>query len=164
MEPPRGSRLGLLTTAIAFMTSLRRRIDGRVQITTDGHGAYIPAVEAAFGSEADFAMLVKVTGEGKARVVTGAPQHAISTSLVERHNLTIRMGVRRYGRKTNAHSKATDFHRWHSSLFFTWYNFVRPHQSLGTTPAVRAGLAPHPMPMEWLADLPVTRGARLHLF
>lgn len=139
--------------AMAFMHDLRGRIDGRVQISTDGFRAYITAVEEAFGSDADFAQIVKVTGSGMTEVISGSPQLPISTSLVERHNLTIRMGLRRYSRKTNAHSKLVDYHRWHSNIFFTWYNFVRPHQSLGTTPAVVAGLADAPYTLEWLVAL-----------
>ena len=146
--------------ATAFMHDLRSRISGRVQISTDGYKSYIPAVESAFGSDAYFAQIVKVVGGGHQEVISGSPRLPISTSLVERHNLTIRTGIRRYTRRTNAHSKPVDFHRWHSSIFFTWYNFVRPHQALGTTPAVVAGLVDRLLTLGWLTTVVDDVGAQ----
>ena len=89
-------------------------------------------------------------------MITGSPDLAlIGTSLVERHNLTMRMGMRRYTRRTNAHSKRIEAHRLALAVFLTYYNFCRVHQSLGTTPAVAAGLASRVWPLEWLVgDLP----------
>ena len=147
--------------ATAFMRDLRLRVVGRPQISTDGLASYVTAVKRAFGNQVDFAQLVKVTGEGKEQVVSGDPKHPISTSLIERHNLTIRMGMRRFTRRTNAHSKSTKYHRWNLAIFFAYYNFVRHHSTLSTTPAVVAGLAEEPKTMEWLAeltDIPQIRG------
>lgn len=144
-----------------FMADLRARLEGRVQITTDGYKAYITAVESAFGSTADFARIVKVFVPGSedrvkstCEIVSGSPDKSfISTSLVERMNLNMRMGVRRFTRKTNAFSKRVENHRHALALYFVWYNFVRRHTSLGTTPAVRAGLEKAPMNMEWIVGL-----------
>lgn len=140
-----------------FMIDVAGRLTHRVQLTTDGLGSYLDAVYRAFGNNVDHAVLVKKYGNeaaGAGRysppVVTGVektvhcgcPEHAkISTSYVERSNLTIRMGIRRYTRLTNAFSKKLENHRHMTAIFFTYYNFCRRHMTLGATPAMAAGLA-----------------------
>jgi IS1 family transposase len=146
-----------------FMRDVRSRIVTRPQLTTDGHAAYLAAVESAFRNETTFdadvyfAQLVKVYGnprEGAVRyspgnmigtqrtVITGEPDPAhISTSYVERQNLSMRMGMRRFTRLTNAFSKKTENHAHAIALYFIHYNFVRVHKTLRVTPAMEAGLA-----------------------
>lgn len=156
--------------AIAFMEDLRRRITGRTQITTDGHGAYPYAVHVAFGKNVDFAQLVKTYaaegGAGPERkysppVCTGAmkkvrqgnpDESKISTSHVERANLTMRMGMRRFTRLTNAHSKKYANHVYALALFFMHYNFVRQHKAHRLSPAMAAGLTDRLWSMEDIAD------------
>lgn len=143
-----------------FIRSLERRIPNQVQITTDGFGPYKDAVINHFGKKADFAQLVKsysasgkdsagevrysppeVIGTRKVTVIgTPNPSH-ISTSLVERQNLTMRMGMRRFTRLTNGFSKKIENLRAAVALHFMYYNFVRVHQTLGVTPAMKAGIA-----------------------
>ena len=138
------------------MQDLAGRLARRVQLTSDGNNVYIQAVEDAFGVGIDYAMLVKHYGsepEGEIRyspaICTGATQRAvtgepdakhISTSYVERQNLTMRMSMRRFTRLTNAFSKKIDNHRHSVALHFMYYNFARIHQSLRTTPAMAAGV------------------------
>lgn len=140
--------------AYEFMSDLEGRLAHRVQLTTDGHKAYLDAVESTFGAGIDYAMLVKVYGEdlsaehryspavciGTERtVVSGEPdQNHISTSYVERSNLSIRMHTRRFTRLTNAFSKKLENHRHALALFFMFYNFARIHQTLRVTPAMEA--------------------------
>ncbi|MBL8515185.1 MAG: DDE-type integrase/transposase/recombinase, partial [Betaproteobacteria bacterium] len=157
--------------AHAFMLDLATRIDTRVQLTTDGHKAYLDAVENAFGSEIDYAMLVKIygapTGAGaehryspadfvrsdKTHVV-GDPEWAhISTSIVERQNLTMRMSMRRFTRLTNGFSKKMENHIHALALYFAVYNFVRIHKALKTTPALQAGITDHLWSMADIANL-----------
>jgi IS1 family transposase len=143
--------------ANAFMDDLRSRLANRVQLTSDGHRAYLEAVEGAFGPDVDYAMLVKMYGaapEGEKRyspaVCTGAhrrrvegnpdPNH-ISTSYAERQNLTMRMHMRRFTRLTNAFSKKFENHVHMVALYTVWYNFVKQHKSLkGISPAMAAGV------------------------
>ena len=139
--------------ALAVAKDLRLRVPGRVEITTDGYKPYIPTIQDAFGADADHARLVKVTGPGVVEVGSGRPRGPFTTSLVERQNLTMRMSVRRLTRRTNAHSKRVANHRRHLAAYFCWYNFVREHSSLGTTPAVVAGLSARPRSLEWLIEL-----------
>lgn len=153
-------------SAYRFIRDLSPRLAKRVQLTTDGHKAYLIAVEAAFAFKPiDFAQVVKIfgpgAGEGKyspssfvsetKTVVSGTPNMKLaSTSHVERQNLTMRMSMRRFTRLTNAFSKKVEQHRLACAVHFVHYNFCRIHQTLRVTPAMAAGLADH----VWeLADL-----------
>src|SRR5229473_7608091 len=142
--------------AWTFMRDLASRLTNRVQLTTDGHRAYLDAVDGAFGTSIDYAMLVKQYGtapEAEKRysppICLGAerqevrgrpdPEH-ISTSYVERQNLSMRMGMRRFTRLTNAFSKKLANHMHALSIYFMHYNFVRIHQTLRVPPAMAAGV------------------------
>jgi hypothetical protein len=142
------------------MQDLADRLANRVQLTTDGHKVYLDAVEGAFGSQIDYAMLVKVYGATqeetryspaeclgtKRETIMGKPDRKhISTSFVERQNLTMRMNMRRFTRLTNAFSKKLENHVAAISLHYMYYNFVRIHQTLRVTPAMEAGIALSPM-------------------
>ena len=156
--------------ALGFMDDLANRLDTRVQLTTDGHKAYLEAVEGAFGADIDYAMLVKIYGAGpdstkgryspaecigaRRRAVEGDPDPKhISTSYTERHNLTMRMSMRRFTRLTNAFSKKIENHCHALALYFVWYNFVRIHKSLRVTPAMAAGVTDTLRDMEWIVSL-----------
>ena len=144
--------------AATFIDDLAPRLASRVQLTSDGHKAYLEAVEGAFGGDVDYAQLVKVYGaapEGQRRyspaICTGAHKHRVegnpdpkhvSTSFVERQNLNIRMGNRRMTRLTNAFSKKAENHVHMMAIYFMHYNFVRIHQILKVTPAMAAGVTP----------------------
>lgn len=146
-------------TAYAFMLDLESRLRHRVQLTTDGHRAYLGAVEEAFGNDIDYAMLVKLYGNeqpGEARyspakckgcrreAISGSPDELhVSTSYVERQNLTMRMSMRRFTRLTNAFSKKVENLEHAVALHFLHYNFARVHQTLRVTPAMEAGIADH---------------------
>jgi len=157
--------------AMRLMDDLRSRLANRVQLTTDGHRPYLIAVDEAFGADVDYGMLVKLyghpKGEGnerrysageccgiKKRRVTGNPvREDISTSFVERMNLNIRMGMRRFTRLTNAFSKKIENHVHALAIYFAYYNFCRIHQTLRVTPAMEAGLTDHAWTVEELASL-----------
>jgi IS1 family transposase len=152
-------RVGKRSAANAwtFMQELEARLANRVQLTTDGFRPYGPAVESAFGSGVDYAMLVKVYEndarsayspgalvEARPIPISGNPKpHLISTSHIERQNLTIRMQLRRFSRLTNAFSKKLENLKAALALHFCWYNFCRIHQTLRVTPAMAAGIATH---------------------
>lgn len=149
-----------------FMNDLWCRIKGRVQLTTDGYSAYREAVAGTFGGKLDFAQYVKqysdksVNKDGKVdrrekyvgaerRVIAGKPDYKhISTSMIERQNLTMRMQMRRFTRKTNAFSKKMDNHCYAIALNFVYYNFVRIHKTLRVTPAMEAKLMDKPMKIQ----------------
>lgn len=130
-----------------FMADLAPRFRNRIQLTTDGYTPYPEAVEAAFGDKVHYGITKKeTTGDevvSRKRVVTGNPDMKyISTSLVERQNLTMRMSMRRLARLTNAHSKSLAHHAAQHALDYLYYNYARPHASLmGQTPAQAAGLS-----------------------
>jgi IS1 family transposase len=152
-------RIGKRTSATAwyFMQDLEARLANRVQLTTDGFRPYLTAVESAFGTEIDYAMLVKLyendsrsaysPGElvdARPVPVMGNPKpHLISTSHIERQNLTIRMQLRRFARLTNAFSKKLDNLKAALAVHFAWYNFCRVHQTLRVTPAMESGISDH---------------------
>jgi IS1 family transposase len=157
--------------ARTVMNDLASRLVDRVQLTTDGLGMYRQAVDQAFGSDVDYAQLVKVFGEvpggnsperkysppvcigAKKTPLLGDPDEAkISTSHVERANLTMRMGMRRFTRLTNAHSKKYANHLYALALFFMHYNFVRVHKTLRMSPAMAAGLVDTLWSMEDIAE------------
>jgi IS1 family transposase len=145
--------------ALMLMDDLRGRLANRVQLTTDGHSAYLRAVEEAFGADIDYSMLIKLYGEPPAspeasrryspsecvgtrkEKVTGNPDPKhVSTSYVERANLTMRMAMRRFTRLTNAFSKKLENHAHMVALYALWYNFVRVHKTLRVSPAMAAGI------------------------
>ena len=142
--------------ANVFMNDLASRLKHRVQLSSDGHKAYLEAVEGAFGCEVDYAMLIKMYGkslEGERRYspseyigtefrkITGNPDpQKASTSYVERNNLTMRMGMRRFTRLTNAFSKKVENLECAVALHFMYYNFSRIHRTLKVTPAMAAGV------------------------
>ena len=154
-----GSRDGY--AAKAFMDDLAGRLANRVQLTTDGHKSYLDAVSGAFAGGVDFAQLVKIYGDGsepkgavryspmgyktsRKSTISGNPNRdLVSTSYVERQNLTMRMGMRRFTRLTNGFSKKLENHCHAISLHFMYYNFCRVHQTLRITPAMAAGVSDH---------------------
>jgi len=153
-----------------FMEDCASRIRGRVQVTTDGHRAYLEAVESAFGMDVDYAQLQKIYGapsDEEARrysparcigtdmkVVSGNPDPKhISTSYVERQNLSMRMGMCRFTRLTNGFSKKIDNHIAAVAIYFMHYNFCRIHQSLRITPAMAAGITDHAWSIEEVCGL-----------
>lgn len=157
--------------AVKFINDLASRLAHRVQLTTDGHKPYLRAVEGAFGSDIDYAMLEKIYAAGpqestttryspaqccgtRTHRIAGNPdsQH-ISTSYAERMNLQIRMNMRRFTRLTNGHSKKVENHVHSLALFFMYYNFARIHSSLRVTPAMQAGVADHVWSMDEIVSL-----------
>ena len=163
--------MALSRTALV-LASLPRVSDslrGRVQLTTDGHKPYLNAVEDAFGADIDFAVLVKIYGAEassetryspavctgtKTEMITGKPDPKhISTTYVERQNLTMRMSMRRFTRLTNAFSKKVENHAAAMALYFMYYNFARVHQTLRVTPAMEAGVSDHVWSIEEIVRL-----------
>ena len=167
------------TDAMIFMRDVASRLASRVQLTTDGHRPYLMAVAGAFGFDVDYAMLAKLYGRDPSKadparrysppecigtemsVISGDPDPAlISTSYVERQNLSMRMGMRRFTRLTNAFSKKAENLAHAVSLHFMFYNYARPHQTLTkrrkgypTTPAMAAGVTDHVWTLEEIAGL-----------
>ena len=164
-----------IETATFFMKDVAERIKGRVQLTTDGLKAYINAVDAAFPTddEVDFAQLIKIYGPAggetnatecryspaectgaEKRVIYGQPDEKfISTSHIERQNLTMRMHMRRFTRLTNGFSKKIENHGYAIALHFVYYNFAKIHKSLRVTPAMQAGLTKKVMTIEDIINL-----------
>lgn len=157
------------SSAREFMDDLASRLRGRIQLTTDGHRAYLEAVEGAFGVDIDYAMLVKLYGEDptnekryspaqcigtKTEAITGSPDaEHVSTSFVERQNLTMRMSMRRFTRLTNGFSKKIENHCHAIALHFMYYNFCRIHKTLRVTPAMEAKVSDHVWSVEDIASL-----------
>lgn len=155
--------------AKTFIDDLADRLANRVQLTTDGHRPYLEAIENAFGNDIDYARLIKIYGEipqnqvryspskfveAKCANVTGDPDRKhVSTSFVERQNLTMRMSMRRFTRLTNAFSKKLENHMYAISLHYMYYNFGRIHKSLRVTPAMEAGVSDHVWSLEEIAGL-----------
>lgn len=157
-------------TAQFFINDLASRISNRFQLTTDGHRVYVDAVEEAFGADIDYSMLVKIYGMPssldesryspatcigcRTATISGNPDPAhVSTSFVERQNLTMRMGMRRFTRLTNGFSKRVENHGHAVALHFMHYNFCRVHKTLRVTPAMEAGLTDHVWTLEELIAL-----------
>jgi IS1 family transposase len=156
-------------TAIEFVCDLSKRLANRVQITSDGHRAYLEAVEAGFGADVDYAQLIKLYGEvphpagryspsqiqgSKSFCCTGNPDpNYISTSYVERQNLTMRMSMRRFTRLTNGFSKKVENHVHAISLHYMHYNFVRIHKTLRVTPAMAANVTDRLWSINDLAEI-----------
>jgi hypothetical protein len=152
---------------------LQGRLANRVQLTPDGHKAHLSAVESAFGAEIDYAQLQKIYGSdvgpksnaeiryspaqcmgARKAVVSGAPEiRHISTSQTERQNLSMRMGMRRFTRLTNAFSKKLENHEHAVALYFMFYNFARIHQTLRVTPAMEAGISDNVWTLEEIVNL-----------
>ena len=143
-------------TAHALMTDLADRLKHRVQLTTDGHRPYLEAVEAAFGMDIDYAQLIKIYGSDPGderrysppvcidcavKTIQGEPNpNLISTSYIERQNLTMRMSMRRYTRLTNGFSKKLENHAAATAIHFMHYNFARIHRTIRMAPAMAAGV------------------------
>jgi IS1 family transposase len=156
--------------AAEFMHDVAYRLANRVQLTTDGHAAYLIGVESGFGADVDYAQLVKIYGaspesakgryspaecigaEKKPVMGSPDPEH-VSTSYVERSNLSIRMGNRRFTRLTNAFSKKIDHHVYMLALYFTFYNFCRIHKTLRVTPAMAAGVDTVVHDLDWVVGM-----------
>jgi len=163
--------------ANAFIEDLASRLSNRVQLTSDGHKAYLEAVEGAFGADVDYAQLIKIFGSvpesakgryspaqcngTRKRTVEGDPDEKhVSTSFVERQNLTMRMHMRRFTRLTNAFSKKVENHASAISLHFMFYNFVRIHRTLKVTPAMEAGVTDHLWEIEDIVKLADARAKK----
>lgn len=155
--------------AAEFINDLAARLATRVQLTTDGLKVYLQAIEGAFGADIDYAQLVKLFGEApeqqkrysppqctgcqKTRIEGRPDPRHVSTSFVERQNLTMRMSMRRFTRLTNAFSKKVENLEAAVALHFMWYNFGRVHQSLRVTPAMQAGISDHVWSIEEIVGL-----------
>jgi IS1 family transposase len=160
-------------SALHFIHDLKNRMANRIQLTSDGYRPYKAAVEDAFGAEVDYAMLIKLYGKKmdfesrysppecigvRRRRIVGKPNRdLISTSFVERQNMTLRMHNRRFTRLTNGFSKKLENHKHSLALHFMHYNFCRIHQTLRVTPAMEAGVAKHVWSIQEIAALPVPK-------
>jgi IS1 family transposase len=155
-------------TAHNFIEDLAGRLANRVQITTDGLKVYLDAVEGAFGANVDYAQLIKLYAASQeevryspaecigceTRVISGKPKSEhVSTSFVERQNLTMRMGMRRFTRLTNGFSKKVENHLYAIAIHFMHYNFCRVHKTLRVTPAMEAGIANHVWSLDEMLEL-----------
>lgn len=165
-------------TAIEFLSNLHSRLANKVQLNTDAHKAYFEAVDTVFGSDVDYAQLVKIYGESeddkkgkgtkyptcigfeKLGLIGEPNMKEVSTSYVERMNLTMRMGMRRFTRKTNGFSKKLENHLHMLSLYFVYYNFVKIHKTLKVTPAMAAEVTDKLYDMEWIVGLIDAREAK----
>jgi IS1 family transposase len=164
------------SSAYHFIHDLKARLANRVQLTTDGHRAYLSAVEDAFGCEVDFAMLQKIYGApqdtpetryspavcmgARKAIISGNPDfNHVSTSFAERQNLTMRMSMRRFTRLTNGFSKKLKNHEHALALYFMYYNFCRIHQTLRVTPAMEAGVSDHVWSLDEIIALLETQQA-----
>ncbi len=156
--------------AYHFIHDLKERLANRVQLTTDGHKAYLSAVDDAFGAEVDYAQLIKIYGNApqgaevryspaqcmgaRKGLVTGNPEFKhVSTSYVERQNLTMRMSMKRFARLSNGFSKKVENHEHMLALHYMNYNFCRIHQTLRCTPAMAAAVTDHVWSLEELVGL-----------
>jgi len=159
--------------ATHFINDLKDRLNNRIQLTTDGHIVYVDAVDNAFGRDIDYAMLVKLYGQepesekryspakcigAEKQIIQGNPDtNLISTSFVERQNLTMRMRMRRFTRLTNAFSKKVENLEYAVALHFMYYNFARPHKTLANpyprTPAMASGITDHVWTIEEIVRL-----------
>ncbi|MBK6940885.1 MAG: IS1 family transposase [Planctomycetes bacterium] len=156
-------------TGAPFVADLASRLAGRVQITSDAHNVYLRAVAQAFNGQVDYARLVKIYAApadgirnysppecigAKREIISGDPDpDLISTSYVERQNLTVRMGMKRLSRLTNAHSRSMRNHEAAINLHYWHYNFARKHSTVKTTPAVAAGIAPKALTLLDLVEM-----------
>jgi IS1 family transposase len=156
--------------AMGLMDDLRSRVANRIQLTSDGHRAYLEAVEGAFGADIDYAMLVKLygaspeaavgryspaecTGIRKTRIEGNPDPAHVSTSYAERHNLNMRMQMRRFTRLTTGYSKKIENHEHMVALYTVWYNWIRTHKAHRMTPAMAAGLTDRLIEMTEVAQL-----------
>jgi IS1 family transposase len=150
-------------SATMFIDDLKERLANRIQLTTDGLKAYLEAVEGAFGCEVDYAMLIKLYGANQeevryspaecigceTKIIQGKPDRKhVSTSYVERQNLTMRMSMRRFTRLTNGFSKKIENHAYSVAIHYMHYNFCRIHKTLRVTPAMEAGITEHAWTIE----------------
>src|SRR6266478_2222689 len=157
-------------SGLAFIKDLSERLANRVQLSTDGFKVYLTAIEEAFGADIDYAMIVKVYAhpqdEHQTRYspaecigcekefITGSPDpNLVSNSYIERQNLTMRMSMRRFTRLTNGFSKKVENHMASVALYMMYYNYGRKHTTLGTTPAVKAGITDHIWSVEEIIGL-----------
>jgi IS1 family transposase len=157
-----------MQSACMFIDDLASRLAGRIQLTTDGLRVYLQAVEGAFGPDIDYAMLNKIytstqeetryspaecLGRERKRIMGNPDPNHVSTSYVERQNLSMRMGMRRFTRLTNAFSKKSENHAYSIALYYMHYNFAKIHKTLRVTPAMEAGVSDHVWSSEEIAGL-----------
>ena len=159
-------------SAFEFMSDVKERLANRVQLTTDGHNAYLQAVDRTFGDDVDYAQLVKIYGKPHAEIeahrrysptpcigarkheIIGEPDKAhVSTSYVERSNLSMRTFVKRFTRLSLGFSKKVEHHAYMVALYTVWYNFIKMHKTLKMTPAMAAGVSDKLMDMADLVSL-----------